>query len=317
MEITKNIKIVKKALENQEIVVIPTETVYGLAGNALDSTTVKKIFELKKRPSFNPLIVHIKSMEYMSKIAKDIPSNAMKLAEKFWPGPLTLILPKKECIPNEVTSGKNTVAVRIPNHSITLELLNQLSFPLAAPSANPFGSISPTKTIHVANYFEHEKGFILDGGDCEKGIESTIVAFEGEKVIILRRGAIATDDIKKVVGEITVSNKNNEAPDAPGMLLKHYAPKTNMLLTNNINELLKHFKDKKIGLLLYCKSHPDDHFKQEILSIKGDMEEAAKNLYNAMHTLDNCNLDLIIAERLPDHGLGKSINDRLERAVTH
>ena len=167
-----------KALENNEIVAIPTETVYGLAGNAYSETAVEKIFALKNRPHFNPLIVHIKSAAVLTSVAKNIPLVALQLADAFWPGPLTLVLEKQEHIPDIVTGGKNTVGVRVPNHPIALELLEQLDFPLAAPSANPFGSISPTTAKHVADYFTDTLTIILDGGSCDKGIESTIIGFE-------------------------------------------------------------------------------------------------------------------------------------------
>ena len=172
------------ALQNNEIVGMPTETVYGLAGNAYSEVAVQKIFALKNRPHYNPLIVHIKSAGYLQQVAKNIPAVALKLADAFWPGPLTLVLEKQDHISDIVTGGKNTVGVRVPGHTVALELLEALDFPLAAPSANPFGSISPTTAKHVADYFTNTLDIILDGGSCDKGIESTIIGFENEEPIL-------------------------------------------------------------------------------------------------------------------------------------
>jgi len=314
--ITKDIQKAKKVLTNEGIVAIPTETVYGLAGNAYSDEALKKIFILKNRPFYNPLIVHIKSASALNQIAQEIPDAAKKLAEKFWPGPLTLVLKRLDHISDIVTSGKDTVAVRVPNHPLTLKLLENLDFPLAAPSANPFGSISPTSAEHVSNYFDKELEVILDGGNCEKGIESTIIGFENNEPILYRHGSIAIAEIEKVIGKVATITKMEAKPNAPGMLLRHYAPKTETFLTNNVNELLKSFNNKKIGVLTFKdKIENKNIYHQEILSTNGNMNEAAKNLYAALHRLDLLKLDAIIVERLPNKNLGISINDRLERAV--
>ncbi|MDZ7878441.1 MAG: L-threonylcarbamoyladenylate synthase [Saprospiraceae bacterium] len=314
--ITTNLNEAKQALINGDIIGLPTETVYGLAGNAYDESTVKKIFALKKRPFFNPLIVHIKSADFLKEVAVDIPKIAIKLAKKFWPGALTLVLKKQAHIPDTVTAGKETVAIRVPNHPLTLGLLKSLDFPLAAPSANPFGSISPTCATHVLNYFNDELGVILDGGACEKGVESTIIGFEGNQPVLYRHGSVALEDIEKLVGTVNITVNNDSKPDAPGMLSRHYAPKTTTFLTDDVNALIHEFSDKKIGLLLFKEEITEGSVvHQEVLSKTGNMNEAAKNLYAAMHRLDKANLDIIIAERLPNKGLGKTVNDRLERAV--
>lgn len=314
--ITKDIIKAQQKLINDDIIALPTETVYGLAGNAYSETALKKIFDLKKRPHYNPLIVHIKSADYLPQVAKNIPPIAQKLADYFWPGPLTLVLEKQPIIPDLVTAGKKTVAVRVPNHPLTLTLLNQLNFPLAAPSANPFGSISPTSAEHVLNYFDDELEIILDGGACEKGIESTIIGFENNQPILYRHGSVSVEDIEKIAGKVLIITNNDSKPNAPGMLSRHYAPSTDTYFTNNVKELIKSFPDKKIGLLLFKDEIIDKKdLLQEILSKTGNFNEATKNLYAAMHRLDNSNLDVIIAERLPDVGLGKTINDRLERAI--
>ena len=277
--ITTNIEIAKQHLINEDIIAIPTETVYGLAGNAFNEIAIKKIFALKKRPFYNPLIVHIKSVDYLPIVAKDIPDVAMKLANHFWPGALTLLLKKQSIVPDLVTAGKDTVAVRIPNHALTLQLLSGLNFPLAAPSANPFGSISPTNAEHVHNYFKDDLAVILDGGLCENGVESTIIGFENELPVLYRLGAISIEEIEKVVGTIKLKKHNSGTNvEAPGMLTKHYSPKTTTYLTNNISEEIKKFADKKIGLLLF-KDLVNSDIKienQEILSNSGNMKEIGR-----------------------------------------
>lgn len=314
--ITTDLEKAKKALSENNIIAIPTETVYGLAGNAYSEKAIKKIYALKKRPFYNPLIVHIKSAAYLMNVARDIPELAQKLANEFWPGPLTLVLKKQLHIPDIVTSGKDTVAIRVPNHPLTLNLLEQLEFPLAAPSANPFGSISPTSAIHVQNYFEHDLEVILDGGECEKGIESTIIGFENNQPILYRLGSLSIEDIENKIGKVLAKIHDDAAPKAPGMLSRHYAPSTDTYLTDDVEKLIQLYSDKKIGLILFenpIQQTSVEH--QEILSKSGDLKEAAKNLYAAMHRLDQLGLDMIIAQRLPDVGLGKTLNDKLERAT--
>ncbi|MEF3078485.1 L-threonylcarbamoyladenylate synthase [Winogradskyella poriferorum] len=303
-------------LNNEELVAIPTETVYGLAGNIFSEKAVKAIFETKERPFFNPLIVHIPNIDYLKTIVEAIPEKAKLLAEAFWPGPITLVLKKKSIIPDLITGGKDTVAVRIPNHPTTLELLNQLDFPLAAPSANPFNRISPTKAEHVESYFKDKIKMVLDGGACKSGIESTIIGFEDGEPIIYRLGSTSIEAIEAVVGTIEIKNKKEVAPDAPGMLERHYAPKTKTILTSHLKEAIEANKNLRIGLLTYNDILTDDaiHFKI-VLSEGKNLEEAASKLYDALHQLDQQDLDLIIAERLPNYGLGKSINDRLQRAT--
>lgn len=313
--ITNDLQKAKEVLINNGVVAIPTETVYGLAGNAFSDIALKKIYQLKNRPFYNPLIVHIKSVEVLNQVVKDIPELALKLAYQFWPGPLTLILKKQDNISDIVTSGKDTVAVRVPNHPLTLSLLNILDFPLAAPSANPFGSISPTSAQHVLNYFNDELEVILDGGICQKGIESTIIGFQNNKPVLYRHGSISVEEIEECIGKITFHTTDNKAPNAPGMLSSHYAPKTNTYLVDDVASAINSYKGKKIGLLLFSnKILGDFSLVQEVLSINGDLDEAATNLYAALHRLDNSNLDVIIAERFPNMGLGRAINDRLERA---
>ena len=314
--ITTDIKKAKKALKKNKLVAIPTETVYGLAGNAYDESALVEIFKLKNRPFYNPLIVHIRSASSISDVAIDIPESAMILAEKFWPGPLTLVLKKQPHISDLITAGKDTVAVRVPNHPVALALLDKLDFPLAAPSANPFGSISPTNADHVFNYFGGKLEVILDGGECEKGLESTIIGFENNQPVLYRHGSTSSEEIEKITGKLSTITNSEKTPNAPGMLSRHYAPNTATYLTNNVVELIKCFKGKRIGILVFKNQiNGKGIIHKEILSKSGDLNEAAKNLYAAMHRLDENNLDVIIAERLPDIGLGKTMNDKLERAT--
>lgn len=303
-------------LNENEVIGLPTETVYGLAANAYSETAIAKIFSIKKRPTFNPLIVHIKNIAQLDEIAQEIPDLAYELAQKFWPGPLTLILKKKAHISNLITANKDTVAIRMPNHPVALELLNHLNFPLVAPSANPYTAISPTKASHVHNYFPNDVKLVLEGGTCTAGVESTIIGFENEETIVYRLGALALEDIQNITGTIRILNKNNKTPIAPGMTLKHYAPKTSIVLTENVAETIDFHFPKKIGLVLFNTPQPNiDSSYQIILSPESNLKEAAANLYNALHQLDNMDLDIIIAERFPEHGLGNTINDRLERAT--
>lgn len=311
----KNLIKAKEILTNGGVIAIPTETVYGLAANAFDPQAVSKIFKIKGRPLFNPLIVHIKSIESIHQVAQDIPEIAMELANRFWPGPLTLVLPKKECVPNIVTSGKTTVAVRVPAHEVTLELLQQLDFPLAAPSANPFGYISPTTSAHVKNQLGNKIEFILEGGSCKKGIESTIIGFENGQPLLYRVGAISQEEIESFVGKITLKNNAAASPEAPGMLSKHYSPKTKFIVSDTITKSIKRYENQRAGFLLFSNTSKEFQSNDSIrLTNIEDLNEAAQNLYAAMHELDARDLEVIIAEKFPNLGLGISLNDRLQRA---
>ncbi|MEM0542370.1 L-threonylcarbamoyladenylate synthase [Flavobacterium sp. j3] len=311
-----NEEILKAAtlLKQGNVVAIPTETVYGLAANAFDGNAVKQIFEIKQRPLFNPLIVHIKSIDYLENIVSSIPPKAMILAKHFWPGALTLVLPKKEIIPNVVTAGKDTVGIRVPSHPTALELLNQLDFPLAAPSANPFGYISPTTTAHVQNQLGAKIPFILDGGNCQKGIESTIIGFENNEPILYRVGAISKEEIENCIGKINSKTKAASSPEAPGMLSKHYSPRTPLMVSDDIISDLEKYKNQAVGFIVFSDLNLNASEKYIQVSTTSNLEEAAQNLYAAMHQLDAAGFELIIAEKFPETGLGISLNDRLYRA---
>jgi L-threonylcarbamoyladenylate synthase len=249
--ITTNIDEAVDSLKKGQLIGLPTETVYGIAANAFDETAVKRIFEIKRRPMNNPLILHISSIDRIGEIAQDVPQKALDLANKFWPGSLTLLLKKRESVPTIVTAGHSTVAIRIPNHPLALDLLEKIDFPLAAPSANPFRRVSSTTAIQVEKYFGEELPVVLDGGKCSVGIESTIVGFYDDEVVIHRLGGISIEQIEKVVGNVKTKVSNEIDPVAPGMLKKHYSPLTKFVLTENITDTIEEFKGQKIGLLLF------------------------------------------------------------------
>lgn len=313
--ITSNISFAVKALNQGDLVAIPTETVYGLAGSAFSEHTIQKIFQLKNRPFCNPLILHTHSMEEVLKFVQHVPPAAMKLAEAFWPGPLTLLLPKKSIIPQIVTAGSHLVAVRIPNHPVTLSLLKQLDFPLVAPSANPYTRISPTNSKMVYDYFGEELPIILEGDTCSKGIESTIVGFQENTPVIYRQGAISVDAIEFIAGKSKVQATKKEKVTTPGMSPMHYAPKTKFCIVDSILDFIYENRDLKIGALTIGKLEvnlPNTTYIN--LSIAADLEEASTNLYRSIYELDSMGLDCIIIEQFPEIGIGKSLNDRILRA---
>lgn len=309
-----NIEVAKEFLIKGELVAIPTETVYGLAGNALNDSSVLSIFEVKNRPAFDPLIIHTDSLEKVGHFVSDFPEKAKLLAAKFWPGPLTLLLPKKQIIPDLVTSGLDNVAIRIPHHPLLLDLLKTLSFPLAAPSANPFGYISPTNAAHVNAQLGDKIPYILDGGESEVGIESTIVGFENDEAIVYRLGGLAVEEIEAIIGKVRLMPHSSSNPKAPGMLKSHYAPRKPLYLESR--ESFSIDKNMTIGYLLFDQYLENvDRKYQRILSLSGDMKEAAHNLFAYLRELDTLPIQQIYAEYVPMLGLGLAINDRLQRAA--
>lgn len=302
----------KKLLEAGELVAIPTETVYGLAANAFDDQAALRIFEVKRRPSFDPLIVHTSSLDRIGEFVRDVPEVAYKLAEAFWPGPLTLLLPKNEKVPDLVTSGLPRVAVRIPRHALTLQLLEQLHFPLAAPSANPFGYISPTTAQHVEEQLGEQIPYILDGGPCQVGVESTIIGFEGTKTVVYRLGGMSVEELAPYCSDIELMPHSSSNPQAPGQLKSHYAPRIPVTI-GNLTELLTRYDKSEVAVLSFRDHYPE--VRQFTLSHAGDLQEAAQNLFKALRELDKMPVKHILAEEVPDYGLGRAINDRLARAA--
>lgn len=296
------------------LVAFPTETVYGLGADGLNPIAVAKIFEVKNRPTFNPLILHIESEDRLHSVC-EIPSDKVyELINEFWPGPLTLVLPKKQNVPAIVTGGLDTVAVRMPHNSIALELIKQSDTPIAAPSANLFGQLSPTRAMHVEKQFGDKIDMILDGGKCSIGIESTILLVEKEEVTVLRHGGIPVESIREVIGEIKLFPKKADRPNAPGQLPFHYSPQTPILMLT-LENIEKH-KTEKIGAIFFKGNFSKFKFAREIiLSQNGSLSEAAANLFSTLHKLDDLQLDCILIEPFPLEGLGVALMDRIQKAV--
>ncbi len=297
------------------IVAFPTETVYGLGADAYNPLAVARIFEVKRRPYFDPLIVHIEHPAHLRKLVKKIPSNARKLTEELWPGPLTVVLLKEEKIPDIVTAGLPSIAVRMPDHPIALSLIKESKCPIAAPSANPFGYLSPTRAEHVREQLGNQVDLILNGGPCTVGVESTIVSFLEDEPRLLRPGGVSLEEIELIIGKVEVSSTKAN-PSVPGMFPRHYAPRTPIVL-NWDEKHLDSYKDKRTGFLAFQEPAHFPKFQHiEVLSKKGDFREAAANLFSAIRRLDALDLDLILAETVPETGLGRAIMDRLRRATS-
>ncbi len=301
-----------------ELVAIPTETVYGLAANAFNPDAVTKIYHAKNRPHFNPLIIHTDSIEKLQQWGLKLPPPLFELAKHFSPGPITYVIPKSDRIPDIVTAGTNAVAVRIPNHPLTLELLRQIDFPLAAPSANPSGFISPTNAWHVNEQLGDKIAYILNGGECKVGIESTIISFLGETPEILRHGGIAVEDIEKIIGKVVLHDEVAVPGKtiAPGMLARHYAP-SHRLIFGDVKKYLSYFEPEKTGIIAFSSVYENVPVKNQfVLSLDRNLDEAAQKLFAAMRDADKLDVDVILAEKFPEEGLGRAINDRLKRAGT-
>ena len=314
--IGKDLSLAIRLLNAGELVAIPTETVYGLAANGLDPLSVSKIFAAKNRPHFDPLILHLDSTVHLLELVDAMPHYAERLAEHFWPGPLTMLLPKSQLVPDLVTAGSPLVAVRVPNHPLTLELLKALSFPLAAPSANPFGYISPTRAEHVEAQLGDKISYILDGGPSEIGLESTIVDCSGDEPVVKRLGGITIDALCNCLGfEPKVDIQSHSNPSSPGLLDQHYAPRKPLYLVEDIEAFCQAHSGKSILYLSFGANTCPEGVYEMNLSPKGDLIEAASHLFHYMRALDSHSGDCIVAKRLPDNGLGKAINDRLYRAA--
>ena len=296
--ITKNIKTAVKELLSGQVVALPTETVYGLSANALIADSVLNIFEIKKRPQFNPLIVHVLNVSELEKYSLNIPDDVYALAETFSPGPITFVLKKKIIIPDVVTSGLDSVALRIPSHPMFREVLQASGIPIAAPSANMFGRISPTTAKEVMKELNGKVNYVLDGGRCKVGIESTVISFSEEGIKILRPGFITKEDIENIIGK-HVSGRKNTNIISPGLLKFHYAPSTPLYIVDDL-KALKGLKNKNIGILDF--------------SNYTDLRNLASNFFSLLRKFDESNYDFIAAQKVSPKGLGIAINDRLEKA---
>lgn len=312
-EVGKNIDLAADLLMADEVVAIPTETVYGLAGNALSERAIRKIFEVKNRPFSDPLIVHLPDVESVRHYVKQIPDLALQLFQAFSPGPLTILLPKSDVISDLVTNGSPLVAIRIPSHPLTIKLLRELPFPLVAPSANPFGHLSPTRPEHVQQSLGSKIPYILDGGPCSIGLESTIIQIENEvKIRILRQGGISEDALLAISALAMDENRENEV--VPGSMESHYAPVLPLKI-GPVQKLLVDFKPHEIGWLGFNSFDPNiPSVNQRLLSAKADLSEAARHLFDGLYQLEKLPVKVIGTEYLPDSGIGKAINERLKRA---
>ena len=314
-QIGHEIELAKQLLEHSELVAIPTETVYGLAANALSLEAISKIYQVKNRPQFNPLILHVANVTEMKKYVSHLPSKLEILIQKFSPGPLTVLLPQSDLVPDIVTAGSSKVAIRIPNHPLTLELLQYLDFPLAAPSANISGRVSPTSAEHVLEQLSGKIPYILDGGETKIGLESTIVGYDliSQQILIHRLGGLSIEDIEEFLLEKVKLNIHHDTPETPGQLKSHYATSTE-LLVGEIDELILDKTIENVVIINYHKTKDYSVIKQFILTTQNTTTEAAKNLFRIMREADKCGASHILCEWAPNEGLGKAINDRLKKA---
>lgn len=308
-----NIKKAAAIIKAGGVVAFPTETVYGLGADGLNPEACARIFEIKKRPRFDPLILHECSAARAKRLFSKVPAAAERLMKKFWPGPLTLVLPKARAVPAIVTSGLATVAVRVPANRHALALIKAAGRPIAAPSANSFGRLSPTSAAHVKKQLGDGPDLILDGGRTRIGVESTIITFEGGRPVLLRPGGLALEEIEKVAGPAARAAKTGEKrPRAPGCLKKHYAPRAGLRLIEPGQEIKNR---ARAAYLAFSKRPAGKFLAVSVLSRSGSLREAAANLFAALHKLESSGAGVIYAERLPAKGLGLAIMDRLRRGA--
>jgi L-threonylcarbamoyladenylate synthase len=305
-----------ECLRTGKTVALPTETVYGLAADALNHEAVASIFAVKERPRFDPLIVHLPATDWLDRVAR-VPeadkSLVEQLTDRFWPGPLTLVLPRQSIVPDIVTAGLETVAVRMSAHPVFAQIVRTFSGPVAAPSANRFGRISPTTAQHVMEELHGRIALIIDGGPTRLGIESTIVLVKEKKIFILRKGPVSAEELNEIASVDIVTN--TKAISAPGQLPSHYAPRTPLRLVSD-SASFSPSPGQRVGLLAWGQAEPSAEFAAvRILSSSQDLKEAAARLFRFLRELDALELDLIVAEQVPDEGLGAAIMDRLQRAA--
>ncbi|MFT4415377.1 L-threonylcarbamoyladenylate synthase [Fredinandcohnia humi] len=328
LEAYPQIKEAARILQANQVVAFPTETVYGLGANATSNEAVNKIFEAKGRPSDNPLIVHISRLEQLDMIAQDISDIARQLISKFWPGPLTLVLKKKDnSISEKVTAGLNTVAVRMPDHPIALALITAANLPLAAPSANLSGKPSPTLAKHVADDLAGKIAGIIDGGATGVGLESTVIDCSGEIPVILRPGGVTKEQLEEICGKVEIDQAlvtEGQAPRAPGMKYTHYAPKAPLYIVNGskifIQSLVNEKQEQgiKVGVLTTTERE-QEYAADEVIACgsRNDLESVANRLYEVLRLFDESKVDIIFSESFPNEGIGEAIMNRLHKAAGH
>ena len=293
------------------VVAFPTETVYGLGAHAFDANAVARIFEIKNRPTFDPLIVHVDTNAMLETVVASVPDTARDLMARFWPGPLTLVMKKTARVPEIVTSGLETVAVRMPAHPVARALLKRAEIPLAAPSANPFGYLSPTLAEHVQRMLDDRVDLIVDGGATNYGVESTILLLEPEPTL-LRHGAIPIEDIERVIGSVSRELSGETKPLAPGRLPSHYAPSKPIRIVAHAEDVPR--EERSGAGLLALRNPTEGYAAVRTLSPRGDLREAAARLFESLHELDREDVTRIDVEAVPDEGIGVAIMDRLRRA---
>ncbi len=310
--LTREISHAAQLLRSGKVVAFPTETVYGLGANALDAMAVAKIFELKERPSFDPLIVHIADVEDLKLLTIGNDKRIQLLAERFWPGPLTLILPKSDRVPDIVTSGLETVGIRMPSHPIALQLIREAGCPVAAPSANKFGQLSPTLATHVAKQLPNVD-FIVDGGPSEVGIESTIISLNDMGFEILRHGVITREEIEEIIPFHALPEEEKTNIVSPGMLKSHYSPAKPLYILGD--ERAAPTDRRQVGVLSYTGEDCEGYAAVEILSKTGDLKTCAVNLFAAIHRLEEADIEYIVAQPVPETGVGIAVMDKLRKAA--
>lgn len=326
----ENINLIKETIQSGELIAFPTETVYGLGADGLNEEAVKKIFQVKGRPQDNPLILHIENMEMLKELVEGDLSKAKDLIDKFWPGPLTLVLKKSKIVPEIITAGLDTVAIRMPNNEIALEIIKISNRPIAAPSANISGRPSPTDAKTCMEDLEGKIPLIIDGGNTLVGLESTVLDITEEVPTILRPGAITLEDIQEILPNVVVDKgilKSGEKPKSPGQKYKHYAPKAEAYLISGssdvekeskIYEFLKKNKEKKVSLMVTSELYNKiDNLNLEIIDLgsRDNLEKIASEIFRSLRTLDKNHVDVILCEEITKEGIGLAIMNRLEKST--
>ncbi|MFW6351246.1 MAG: L-threonylcarbamoyladenylate synthase [Bacteroidota bacterium] len=311
MQIGNDISYAAGLIQMGELVAFPTETVYGLGADAFNPEAVAKIFQHKERPAFDPLIVHVSNTKQAESLCNHPDDRISLLAKHFWPGPLTIVVEKNKQVPDIVTSGLNTVGIRMPDHSLAIQLISESGTPIAAPSANKFGRISPTQAWHVANQLT-EVPYIIDGGQTTVGIESSVIRLHDDGFVMLRPGAVGSDEIKKFIPESKTPEKQDSL-HSPGLINSHYSPQKPLFIGwQNIE--ITHLKNA--GLIAWGNPQYSEKFKKvEFLSKTKQMQEAAINLFNALHNMETSEVEFIVADPVPEEGIGIAIMDRLKKAA--